>query len=941
MKDFLGQVFRHWKRGFHGLLILMLIGILFSSGVFPFTQINANAKSNNGSKDSKKKITETAKIPFGKDVSSYDPYKDGYYAYLPVLFENPRGMVEVIKYETNVTESYVPVLCYQNYVYIKTDILEKITELWCEVNGSNITITWFFNTRRLKMTIGSSSATYQEGFLSTLQDPLVNLPVNLVSKPIKMGEDIYIPMDVVFRMFGMDPIEFENKYWFRQPQVNALDVLARLYDSTDREAEFSGKQYFITPNESEKTSSSAAFTDNFYDLATFDPDTWKMAFSKLFDDEAVNKKYYKQISTDLLSMDSETSEQLNAMALDGMDISLSVFATKIGYDVDSVDIPSLINALEDASESMPGNVFSKEISQLKRINNIQKKIKWANEYDKVGIGTDALFAFINNLSVYANADRIAVDGLGTVLSDDYKSGVALTDGERAVLKKEHDNYPKQRWMKSIVAYQESCDDVVVSMAQTFVDTFCAKGAFGWISLGLKVSKFVANSLGIRTVDNTEEYMKAYYAPFLIYRFGKGLYYSQTKEKCAKLSDDKLKEQISLAYLYLRMCRLEDEYIINSSVFDEDSVHTCQAHISVLDQLIAVLARDYTSDGALLPDTAFDRANTLSDSHRKNVLVNLAVPLYMCVYGTVYEKNEEKTPVSDVKCSISYEGEEIAGYSTTDERGDFVINIPVSKPVDILSSLDDLNDQQKRLSLLFSSDTVDGTGSIKVPFKAGVTYDVEDIYLEPGWEDQLNVIKNNYDTWNISENDYNYSICNYALTDLDHNNRLEIICSIAGGTGHYSFFKVFEVNQSKDGLELCFDNFQNYKVLSPDIMCITEAVTYKDGDRYVYILWDGLRNGWDSNYYSKIALEKTKKSIEMDKICRYVCNRDINGNESYKYYDDKDNEISREEYDAFVDFLYRDMEKGVTSIAWFEAAENKSDLLKQLGESWKGFKYTPE
>lgn len=870
MKDFLGQVFRHWKRGFHGLLILMLIGILFSSGVFPFTQINANAKSNNGSKDSKKKITETAKIPFGKDVSSYDPYKDGYYAYLPVLFENPRGMVEVIKYETNVTESYVPVLCYQNYVYIKTDILEKITELWCEVNGSNITITWFFNTRRLKMTIGSSSATYQEGFLSTLQDPLVNLPVNLVSKPIKMGEDIYIPMDVVFRMFGMDPIEFENKYWFRQPQVNALDVLARLYDSTDREAEFSGKQYFITPNESEKTSSSAAFTDNFYDLATFDPDTWKMAFSKLFDDEAVNKKYYKQISTDLLSMDSETSEQLNAMALDGMDISLSVFATKIGYDVDSVDIPSLINALEDASESMPGNVFSKEISQLKRINNIQKKIKWANEYDKVGIGTDALFAFINNLSVYANADRIAVDGLGTVLSDDYKSGVALTDGERAVLKKEHDNYPKQRWMKSIVAYQESCDDVVVSMAQTFVDTFCAKGAFGWISLGLKVSKFVANSLGIRTVDNTEEYMKAYYAPFLIYRFGKGLYYSQTKEKCAKLSDDKLKEQISLAYLYLRMCRLEDEYIINSSVFDEDSVHTCQAHISVLDQLIAVLARDYTSDGALLPDTAFDRANTLSDSHRKNVLVNLAVPLYMCVYGTVYEKNEEKTPVSDVKCSISYEGEEIAGYSTTDERGDFVINIPVSKPVDILSSLDDLNDQQKRLSLLFSSDTVDGTGSIKVPFKAGVTYDAGDIYLEQkgAYEAYLEIVEK--------------CIEEYGETGYDEDKK--------GRWPHFtglSFLKLFDFN--KDGTDeliiVYYDKtkkfyygqiwgFNGKKAVllqERDVLNIfNQGGTYLEllKNQFGTFLYSGYNgNGhWNSCYFGFFGTEWGNKSFQMHQQC---------------------------------------------------------------------------
>ena len=213
--------------------------------------------------------------------------------------------------------------------------------------------------------------------------------------------------------------------------------------------------------------------------------------------------------------------------------------------------------------------------------------------------------------------------------------------------------------------------------------------------------------------------------------------------------------------------------------------------------------------------------------------------------------------------------------------------------------------------------------------------------DPDWEDQLDVIKENYVLWDVSENDYSYVTCNYAVTDLDHNNRLEIISTASGGTGNYTFFKVHEVNRSKDGLELVFDNFQNDRGQLPDFGFTTEAVTYKNGDRYVYILWDGLRNGWEYYYYSKMSLEKAEKTIALKMTSYYSCHRDINGNETYSYFDYNDNEISEDQYHASEDLLFRDMEKGVTSIAWFEAVENKSDLLKRLGESWKGFKYTPE
>lgn len=709
-----------YNRAFRILITSFLTLLLFCNGILPSSLYCAEASQSRDNSSS-----TGPNIPFGKDLTNYNPSTDGYFAYLPVRYEIPHEYTEITNQDQETTNSYIPILCYQNTIYIETGVLEEITELFCDVDGESIKITWFFNTRRLSMDVGSASSTYEEGFLSTLQEPLVKLEISSLGAPIRMEDDIYIPMDTVFRMFGMAPTVFESFYWFKQPQVNAIDVLARLYDSADKDTEFSGKQYFLLPSDSASAALGATIADNYYGLATFDPDTWKMAFANFFDDEAINKMYYKQIAQDLLSMDSETSEHLNAMAMNGLDISLSATAQAIGADADSIDIPGLISALESAPRFMPENELSKLITQLKKAQYIQNGIEKLNKYDLAGIGVDGLFAMINNLNVYIDADRIANDGLDTILSNTYANNVALTDGERSVLSKEHENYPKERWISGIVAYQESCDDMTISMAQAFLDTFYTGGVLGPTSLALKITNFVADGVGMRTVDDAEEYMKAFFAPFLIYRFGKGLYFSQRTRSAASLNDKYLREQISLAYLYLRTCRLEDEYIINSGNYDSQSVSTCQGHINTLDKLLAVLARDYVEDGELLPDTAFDRRATLSDSKRLGTLYSLTVPLYFSVYGKVLEKTGDDTPVPDAKCFITCDGKAVGTFTVTDD-GSFIINVPVLRPESGSFNISDV--ETFTVSFDFVSTTADGAGRVHTTFIPFNVVDLGEVYL---------------------------------------------------------------------------------------------------------------------------------------------------------------------------------------------------------------------
>lgn len=120
------------------------------------------------------------------------------------------------------------------------------------------------------------------------------------------------------------------------------------------------------------------------------------------------------------------------------------------------------------------------------------------------------------------------------------------------------------------------------------------------------------------------------------------------------------------------------------------------------------------------------------------------------------------------------------------------------------------------------------------------------------QEQIEIMASNKDLW-FENPDYASEVYRFAVTDLDGNGRLEVISSILGGTGLYTYSRFFEINESFTGLEECGTNFLEGDS-QPDIMADSAAVYYeKDADTYYYIFYDLMRNGAAELYEGTAAI----------------------------------------------------------------------------------------
>lgn len=182
---------------------------------------------------------------------------------------------------------------------------------------------------------------------------------------------------------------------------------------------------------------------------------------------------------------------------------------------------------------------------------------------------------------------------------------------------------------------------------------------------------------------------------------------------------------------------------------------------------------------------------------------------------------------------------------------------------------------------------------------------------------------------------------YAVTDLDHNGRLELIISSCQGTGIYTYSYYYEVNKNFDGLNV-FEPSMPEGDSQADI--ITDSVpVYYDAQKnlYYYIFDDTIRGGADMSYTYKRALFMTGGKVdEMGLGCRGTV---FDGQAvSVTYTDADDKEISEDEYLKLADTRFSGLEKKTASIDWHKADKSellsmgRGQLVEKLLESYKGF-----
>ena len=128
------------------------------------------------------------------------------------------------------------------------------------------------------------------------------------------------------------------------------------------------------------------------------------------------------------------------------------------------------------------------------------------------------------------------------------------------------------------------------------------------------------------------------------------------------------------------------------------------------------------------------------------------------------------------------------------------------------------------------------------------------------EAQIAVLAREVSTWAPDTEEYAGFWTGCAAADLDHNGRLEIIVSAAGGTGMFTTTRIWEVNEQKDGIsEVKWEKEEGDS--EPDALGSIRQTAYIDEDSELiyYIAPDYTRNGAAENYETLYALSLMEKS----------------------------------------------------------------------------------
>lgn len=157
----------------------------------------------------------------------------------------------------------------------------------------------------------------------------------------------------------------------------------------------------------------------------------------------------------------------------------------------------------------------------------------------------------------------------------------------------------------------------------------------------------------------------------------------------------------------------------------------------------------------------------------------------------------------------------------------------------------------------------------------------------------------------------------AVTDLDHNGRLEFISAVTGGTSMNTTAKIYEVNETYDGFKEVSQNLKEGATLPEIIM--EAADTYNDNGTYSYIFKDVTRDGMDKNYTVNCAISLKNGALSI-KYLGQEATVVINGTTAVEYYDGNGNIIGPDEFNALNKV---NGTKSSTNFDWFKTADAAS------------------
>ena len=222
------------------------------------------------------------------------------------------------------------------------------------------------------------------------------------------------------------------------------------------------------------------------------------------------------------------------------------------------------------------------------------------------------------------------------------------------------------------------------------------------------------------------------------------------------------------------------------------------------------------------------------------------------------------------------------------------------------------------------------------------------------EAQIKLIAENYEIWKPTPK-YNTDRYKFCVTDLDMNNRLEVVVSACIGTGLSSFTSVYEVSEDYLSLDVCgYLNDESYNEVKADIITNSlDCFIDPESSQPHYIFVDHIRGGYSYNAKFTVDLTFDNSTINEKVIAfwenRYeIADNDEGYTATTTIKSVQGEEISSEDYWAYPEKLYKNFEKHTVSLKWQDTYNgdeksydiSESQLISLLTESYREFSVAP-
>lgn len=206
--------------------------------------------------------------------------------------------------------------------------------------------------------------------------------------------------------------------------------------------------------------------------------------------------------------------------------------------------------------------------------------------------------------------------------------------------------------------------------------------------------------------------------------------------------------------------------------------------------------------------------------------------------------------------------------------------------------------------------------------------------------QIQILADTKDLWKPGEEDM-YGSFGYVVTDLDQDGSLEIITSMMAGTGFFSTNRIWEVNDSMDGITECQKASSDDS--EPDIMQEDTNVFYdEENNVYYYIFTDFIRQGAAENETYKESFYLKDHMVNTDFIAYRSMVYKSEDDVITRFEDHQGNEISEDEFESAENEKYKMLKKKDAHFEWIYDIDvdvdtlSAEELYNSLMDSWNAF-----